>query len=69
MFRNNNSSGNLKASRQIHHSRIEDEEIIYKKYDQGRKLGQVRFIIFIDMNMTKHDLLNVHYLGKLWRRL
>ncbi len=29
------------SHRQIPHSRIDDEEIIFKKYELGRKLGQV----------------------------
>jgi hypothetical protein len=39
----NNSSNNLKSlSRQIPHSRIDDEDMIFKKYELGRKLGQVK---------------------------
>lgn len=43
-FENNNSNGNFRANglaRNVAHSRIEDEEIIYKKYELGQKLGQV----------------------------
>ena len=39
---NGNSLNNSKVNhRQIPHSRIDDEEIIFKKYELGRKLGQV----------------------------
>lgn len=31
------------SHRQIPHSRIDDEEIIFKKYELGRKLGQVNW--------------------------
>lgn len=43
-FGNNNSNSNFRAnglSRNVVHSRIEDEEAIYKKYELGQKLGQV----------------------------
>ena len=38
-------ANNLKAAncRQISHSRIDDEDEIYKKYELGKKLGQVNF--------------------------
>jgi hypothetical protein len=37
----NNSNSNFKSNRQIPHSRIDDEESIFKKYELGKKLGQV----------------------------
>ena len=44
---NGNNSNHSKVNhRQIPHSRIDDEEIIFKKYDLGRKLGQVDLIVF-----------------------
>lgn len=39
---------NLTNARHIAHHRIEDEDVIYKKYELGRKLGQVKinFLFF-----------------------
>jgi serine/threonine protein kinase len=34
---------------QINHSRIDDEEVIYKKYDLGRKLGQGSFGVVYEL--------------------
>ena len=45
-FSNNNSNNNFKANgstRQIPHFRIDDEDDIYKKYELGKKLGQVYY--------------------------
>ena len=39
----------VNTSRQIPHHRIDDEETIFKKYELGRKLGQVSFF-FYDKN-------------------
>ena len=36
-----NSNSNTNSTRQIPHHRIDEEETIYKKYELGRKLGQV----------------------------
>lgn len=51
----NNSNSNFKANgstRQIPHSRIEDEDDIYKKYELGKKLGQVfYFFLFLFLNI------------------
>ena len=39
----NNSCNNLRSNpRQIPHSRIDDEDMIFKKYELGKKLGQVK---------------------------
>lgn len=40
--RNNRSNSNIN-NRQISHKKIDDEDIIYKKYEIGRKLGQGSF--------------------------
>ena len=36
-----NSNSNCNSARQVPHHRIDDEETITKKYDFGKKLGQV----------------------------
>ncbi|CAF0710394.1 unnamed protein product [Brachionus calyciflorus] len=54
----NNSNSNLKANgsiRQISHSRIEDEELIYKKYELGRKLGQGSFGVVYELKNKETD--------------
>jgi hypothetical protein len=38
----NHSMSNSRVNRIIPHSRIDDEDVIYKRYELGRKLGQVR---------------------------
>lgn len=57
----NNSSGNFKSSfnnsntnttRQIPHSRIEDEDSIYKKYELGKKLGQVSRMAYLGSQLS-----------------
>lgn len=55
-FGNNNSNSNFRANglaRNVAHSRIEDEETIYKKYELGQKLGQV--VKIGDKNGKKFD--------------
>ena len=42
MFKLGNGNIPKAHHRQISHSRIDDEEIIFKKYELGRKLGQVK---------------------------
>ena len=42
MFKLGNGNNSKANHRQIPHSRIDDEEIIFKKYELGRKLGHVK---------------------------
>lgn len=51
----NSSSSNFKSNRQIPHSRIDDEEQIYKKYELGRKLGQGSFGVVFELKNRETD--------------
>lgn len=45
----NSANSKSKTNRDIAHSRIDDEEIIYKKYELGRKLGQGSFGVVYEL--------------------
>ncbi|RNA10236.1 serine threonine- kinase 33-like [Brachionus plicatilis] len=57
-FGNNNSNSNFRANglaRNVAHSRIEDEETIYKKYELGQKLGQGSFGVVYEIRNKETD--------------
>ena len=41
----NGSGHGIGHQRNVAHSRIDDEDTIFKKFELGRKLGQVRYLL------------------------
>lgn len=60
----NRSSSNLN-NRQISHKKIDDEEIIYKKYEIGRKLGQGSFgVVYEILNKETDEKFAIKIINK-----
>lgn len=66
-----NSNHNNVSHRQIVHSRIENEEMIFIKYELGKKIGQVSSPIYISkfLNFILFLKKSKSITGKFWRRL
>lgn len=71
MFGSSSASKNSKRNaagtptRQISHKKIEDDEVIYKKYEMGRKLGQGSFgIVYEIMNKASEEKFAIKVISK-----